>query len=80
MRTSTQREAKVRQLGVHSLRHYFASELMERGKYLEAQKLLGHHNAAFTISQYGHFIDDDSNRLGDIASELASSFMSKPIH
>ncbi|WP_170432147.1 tyrosine-type recombinase/integrase [Ruegeria arenilitoris] len=70
-----QREANVRQLGVHSLRHYFASELMAKGKYLEAQKLLGHHDAAFTMTQYGHLVDDGSDRLGQLATEIASSVL-----
>ncbi len=70
-----QREANVRQLGVHSLRHYFASELMADGKYLEAQKLLGHHDAAFTMTQYGHLVDDGNDRLAKIVAKIVSSFL-----
>ncbi|WP_212525304.1 tyrosine-type recombinase/integrase [Actibacterium sp. MT2.3-13A] len=70
-----QREAGVTRLGIHSLRHYFASSLMRKGLYLEAQKLLGHHDAAFTMTQYGHLIDDGTARMESIATEIASGFL-----
>ncbi len=50
-------EAGVRKLGIHSLRHYYATQLlMSKVDLLSVKKWLGHHSAAFTIDRYGHYI------------------------
>ncbi|WP_353337714.1 tyrosine-type recombinase/integrase [Pseudooceanicola nitratireducens] len=63
--------AGVPRLSLHSLRHFFASELMRQGYYLEAQNLCGHHDAAYTITRYGHLIDDGSDRRRKMSTLVA---------
>lgn len=66
--------AQVRHLGIHSLRHYYASELISAGFVKEAQRNLGHHSAAFTLDMYGHLIDDGGTRLRELANDVSSPF------
>ncbi|WP_170360618.1 tyrosine-type recombinase/integrase [Ruegeria arenilitoris] len=66
--------AGVDHRGFHSLRHYVASSVMLEGKYLEAFKMLGHHTASFTMTQYGHVIDDGSDRFSEISNDLLDKF------
>lgn len=43
----------------HMLRHLYASRLIAaRADIMTVSRLLGHHSAAFTLSQYGHWIVD----------------------
>ncbi|AMO44119.1 integrase [Roseobacter phage DSS3P8] len=64
--------AGVDHYGMHSLRHFYASILMQKGLYKELSTLMGHHSSTFTMDQYGHLIRDDGDamrRIGDLVSE-----------
>lgn len=46
----------LRHFPIHSLRHTFASRLLQNGTVLlYVQHAMGHHSAAFTLQVYGHF-------------------------
>jgi integrase len=58
--------AELRYRKPHTLRHTFASMLIERGEplpYVQAQ--LGHHSAAFTLKVYGHLMPRGARRAVD---------------
>ena len=46
--------AGVRRFGMHGLRHYYASTLINKGHIYAASAVLGHSTASFTLDQYGH--------------------------
>ena len=49
-------KAELRHFPIHSLRHTFASRLIQNGAtLLYVQNAMGHHSAAFTLQVYGHF-------------------------
>jgi integrase len=51
--------AQTRRLNLHSLRHFYASRLIESGIDLkELAYLLGHADEAFTLRTYGHLFND----------------------
>ena len=57
--------------GFHSLRHSFASLHIERGtNILRLSRLLGHHSPSFTLSVYGHMLDDGFGEPLDLDAEL----------
>jgi integrase len=56
----TLRRAGLRAVKIHSLRHFFASMLIEQGenpKYISTQ--LGHASIAITMDRYGHLFPDE---------------------
>lgn len=54
-----QREAKVQHFNLHSLRHYYASRLINGGANpLLVSKLMGHANVNITLGVYGHLFTD----------------------
>lgn len=63
-------EAGASGYGMHSLRHFYASILMEQGKTHEASKLLGHSTTNFTMDTYGHLLDDGGKRMRNLAEEV----------
>ena len=60
----------VTRIGMHSLRHYYASLLLARGFLGELRTLLGHHSTAFTLAQYTDMIDDIEKRRQEVAGRL----------
>ena len=63
-------ELSGRGFGMHSMRHYFASTLIRKGRAKEAQTYLGHHSAAFTMDQYGHLFPDDKTTMDEVRSTV----------
>jgi integrase len=57
-----QRRAGVRRLNLHSIRHFYASRLIEQGTSVkEVAASLGHADEAFTLRVYGHLFTDLEN-------------------
>lgn len=47
--------AKIKHIGMHSLRHTFATNALRAGVDMRTlSELLGHYDVAFTIRTYGH--------------------------
>lgn len=65
--------AGVPHIGLHSLRHYYASVLLADGKIKEASKNLGHHSVAFTMDFYAHLIPDDAQQADGVRSAIAAN-------
>ena len=58
----------------HDLRHTVATILLEDGKAINTvQEILGHYNAAFTASQYGHV----TSRMQQEATETLGQVLRK---
>lgn len=56
-------ESGVRRYGMHSLRHYYATQLLSSNvDLLSVKKWLGHHSASFTIDRYGHYLPDTATK------------------
>ena len=52
-------EAGVSWIGFHTLRHTCASRLIAEGRNIvQVSRWLGHHSPAFTLSVYGHLLED----------------------
>jgi integrase len=72
---STLSRAGLRYVRPHSLRHFFASRLIEQGenpKYISTQ--LGHASIAITMDRYGHLFPDDRwTAVSRFEARLASS-------
>ena len=63
---------------MHSLRHYYASKLIEANKkkeisLLELSKFMGHHSYNFTLSVYGHLIKDQEAEQR-VVKDLSATF------
>lgn len=69
------RAAKVESVGVHTLRHSAAVELLESGVHIKAvADLLGHSSIAITGDVYGHTSDDTARAAIDaLAGRLGLS-------
>jgi integrase len=53
------KRAKLRHVTIHSLRHTFASALIQQGRPItEVSHLLGHKTPAITLSVYSHWFKD----------------------
>lgn len=62
---------EVPRLGFHALRHWYVSRLIEAGANLkQLQVWSGHHSPAFTLSQYGHLLDDRDG-VADVMAKVA---------
>lgn len=60
------RRAELRYRKPHTLRHTFASLLIEGGESLKyVQEQLGHHSPAFTLAVYGHLLPRGDRRAVD---------------
>jgi integrase len=59
---------KIKRIGIHSLRHYYASQLIEHQvSLLRIRTWMGHHSTAFTMDQYGHLLSkNDYSSMKDI--------------
>lgn len=71
--------AGVKKVRFHDLRHTVATMLLEDGAQLNSvQELLGHYNAAFTATQYGHVTKrmrkETTDRLGNILQAAKKKF------
>ena len=59
--------AKLEPLGPHSLRHYFATQLLLAGvPIIKVSKLLGHSSVQTTERCYAHILDSDLKNVTDI--------------
>lgn len=60
-----QKRAGVPRLNAHSIRHFYASRLIEQGTSVkEVAASLGHADEAFTLRVYGHLFTDLENEKG----------------
>ncbi len=60
-------KAKLEPLGPHSLRHYFATQLLLAGvPIIKVSKLLGHSSVRTTERCYAHILDSDLKNVTDI--------------
>ena len=71
--------AGVKKVRFHDLRHTVATMLLEDGAQLNSvQELLGHYNAAFTATQYGHVTKrmkkETTDRLGTMLQAAKKKF------
>ena len=58
--------------GMHALRHFFCSWLIERGKPLkEVQTQMGHSSATMTLDRYGHLFPRTDDAAEMVAAEAA---------
>jgi len=58
-----------RPTGIHQLRHYFASVLIDGGASVkQVQMILGHASPTVTLDTYGHLFDDSDDRIRTIVS------------
>jgi integrase-like protein len=56
---------------LHTFRHTFASLELSRGtNVLRVSRLLGHHDASFTLRVYAHLMEDDAVDALDLTAEL----------
>jgi integrase len=61
------RYTTTRKEGPHQLRHYYASVLLADGASItELASYLGHHDAAFTLREYGHLQQGGGERARSI--------------
>lgn len=67
------REANLRSVTVHSLRHTYASSLLACGASVKAlQVALGHASASMTLDTYSHLIQEDLGSSVALAAEMFS--------
>lgn len=63
-----------KKISTHSLRHSYATHLIEAGVNLqEVQKILGH-RSILTTSQYTHLTANTQNNAQNLINELMSGF------
>jgi site-specific recombinase XerD len=63
----TARKARIEQFGPHSLRHYFATQLLLRGvPMIKVSMLLGHASVTTTERHYAHILSADLARVTDV--------------
>lgn len=69
----TRKRAGVRRFTMHSLRHSFASSLLEGGASIaEVQKYMGHKTPAVTLNVYAHFLPTEDT--GAVAAHVCRIF------
>ncbi|WP_280870985.1 site-specific integrase [Streptomyces sp. MJP52] len=62
-RQSGERFEQSREHGIHALRHYYASVLLDAGENVKAlAEYLGHSDPGFTLRTYTHLMPDSSDR------------------
>ncbi|WP_336318790.1 tyrosine-type recombinase/integrase [Streptomyces lavendofoliae] len=62
-RNKEDRHAAAREHGMHALRHFYASALLDRGENIKAvSEYLGHSNAALTLRIYAHLMPSSQER------------------
>jgi integrase len=67
------RRAGLRYRKPHTLRHTYASLLIEAGESLKyVQEQLGHHSPAFTLAVYGHLLPRGDRRAVDRLDEATN--------
>jgi integrase len=62
------KETGVRKLGMHSLRHYVTSMIAKHVGLVAAQKAMGHHSAAFTLSVYGGLLESEAETRAKVGN------------
>ena len=69
----TRKRAEVKHFTMHSLRHSFASSLLQAGAAItEVQKYMGHKSAHVTLDVYAHFIPTADS--GAVSAHVANLF------
>lgn len=66
------RRAELKNINLHSLRHFYASNLMRKGLVKQASQFLGHSSVAFTMDVYGHLLPDDKEMMDAVRSAVVS--------
>lgn len=63
--------APIRENGMHALRHWFASVLLDSGESIKAvSQYLGHSDAGFTLRTYTHLMPDSERRMRRAMDEV----------
>ncbi|MGN9786627.1 tyrosine-type recombinase/integrase [Nonomuraea sp. ZG12] len=58
-----ERHAQAREHGMHALRHFYASVLLDAGENIKAlSEYLGHHDPGFTLRTYTHLMPSSQER------------------
>jgi site-specific recombinase XerD len=61
-----QSRAEAREHGMHALRHFYASVLLDAGENIKAlSHHLGHNDPGFTVRGYTHFMPSSDARAGE---------------
>jgi site-specific recombinase XerD len=69
----TRKRVKVRHFTMHSLRHSFATSLLQAGAAItEVQRYMGHKSAHVTLDVYAHFIPTADS--GAVTAHVAKLF------
>lgn len=72
-RKRRERHASAREHGMHALRHFYASVLLDAGENIKAlSEYLGHHDPGFTLRTYTHLMPSSQERT---RKAIASVFM-----
>lgn len=66
------RRADLKHINLHSLRHFYASNLMRKGLAKQASQFLGHSSVAFTMDVYGHLLPDDREMLDAVRAAVTT--------
>ena len=67
-------EAGVPWAGFHAFRHMCASELIDQGRSIvQVSRWLGHHSPSFTLTVYGHLMDDGVGAPLDLGGVTSGS-------
>lgn len=67
-------KARLEDLNFHSLRHFYASGLIQAGcDVVTVQHAMGHHNATVTLNTYGHLWPDAADRTQAATADLIDS-------
>lgn len=70
------REVERPKYTMYSLRHYYASKLIEKGKDLKfIQETMGHSRIEVTLNVYGHLLKDREEARKQTAEELVSEIL-----
>ncbi|MFJ7197946.1 MULTISPECIES: tyrosine-type recombinase/integrase [unclassified Streptomyces] len=66
-----ERYASAREHGMHALRHFYASVLLDAGENIKAlSRYLGHANAGFTLHTYTHLMPSSELRTRKAVDDL----------
>jgi integrase len=66
----------IRENGMHALRHYYASVLLDAGENIKAvSSYLGHSDAGFTLRTYTHLMPQSAGRTRSAVDDAFACYM-----